>query len=85
MCLPCRILFLRRTEVGVDNERHLFPIAVVAKFETPVALARQLNGAVVALLAVHFVQLQFFARIEVTETPVNRKIFLSLFLFTVFF
>jgi len=44
-----------------------------------------LNGAVVALLAVHFVQLQFFARIEVTETPVNRKIFSSLFLFTVFF
>ena len=76
---------LRRTEVGIDNEWHSFPIAVVAKFETPVALARQSNGAVVALLAVHFVQLQFFARIEVTETPVNRKIFLSLFLFTVFF
>jgi len=42
---------------------------LVSKFK-PLVLARQSDGAVVDLLAVHFVQLQFFAPTEVMETPV---------------
>ena len=58
-------------------------IAEVPKFEPLVVHARQSDGAV-DLPTIHFVQLQFFARTEVMETPVNKKIFLSLFLFIVF-
>jgi len=58
---------------------------LVSKFK-PLVFARQSNGAVVDLLAVHFVQLQFFARTEVMEAPVNnREIIFHYFFFTVFF
>ena len=57
-----------------------FSIVIVVEFELPVVLARQPDGAVVDLLAVHFMQLQFFARTEVMKAPTNNKgIFLFLF------
>ena len=48
-------------QIGVDDEWDALLIAVVSKFKSLVVLARQSDGAVVYLLAVHFVQLQFFA------------------------
>jgi len=59
---------------------------VVSKFEPLVVLARQSDGAVIDLLAVHFMQLQFFARTEVMEASVNNKeIIFHYFFFTVFY
>ena len=46
---------------------------LVAEFEAPVVFAWQSDGTVVDFLAVHFMRLQFFARAEVMETPVNRE------------
>jgi len=59
-------------------------LLVVAKFELPI-VARQSDGAGVDFPAVHFVQLQFFARTEVMETLVNKKIFFVAISFYCFF
>jgi len=70
----------------MDDKWDALLIAVISKFEPLVVLARQSDDAVVDLLTVYFVQLQFFARTEVIEAPVNnREIILHYFFFTVFF
>ena len=85
MHIPCRISScVRRIPDGVDDERYSFSIVIVVEFEPPVVFARQSDGAVVDLLAVHFMQLQFFARTEVMKAPANNKEIIFLFLFTVF-
>jgi len=52
-------------QVGVNDEWHSFPPAVVHETQPLVTLAWQLDGAIIHLSAIHSVGLQFFARAEV--------------------
>jgi len=61
------------------------PVVIIAEFKPPVVLAWQSDGAVVNLLAVYFVRLQFFARAEVMKASVNNREIIFCYFFLLFF
>jgi len=52
-------------EIGVNDEWHSFLPTVVLETQPLVILARQPDGAIIYLFAIHSVGLQFFARAKV--------------------
>ena len=82
MHLPCRISSCVRR---IPDRRRRWTALVLdcysCRIEPPIVLARQSDGAVVDLLAVHFMRLQFFARTEVMKAPTNNKEIFSIFFY----
>ena len=72
-CIPCRVPSSVKLQVGIDDEWDALLVAVVPKFEPLFVRARQSDSAVIDLLAVHCVQLQFFIRIEVMQASEKTK------------
>ena len=71
--LLCRVPFSVKRTLGVDDEWDALLVAVVPKFDPLFVLAQQSNSAIVDLLAVRCVRLQFLIRAEVMQASEKTK------------